>query len=205
MISITTVLRAVIFPTFLIVVSISVSAEPVSLIENWLKESEEKSHWQKVKYINKSVNKAVKQSTDLEIWHQNDYWATPVEMLSKGAADCEDFAITKYLLLKQAGILPSNLYLSHVKLDGEPEPHMVLVYYNPDDSGFYVLDNVVDKVKLADTRTDLKYTYSFNEKGVFTGMPGGFTSVPGSSPLQLKRWQSLLNKWRSEKTLLQVD
>ncbi|MDG6100067.1 hypothetical protein EXU34_21645 [Alteromonas sp. ZYF713] len=204
MISFTTVLRAIIFPTLLTVVSVTASADPVSVIENWLKKSEDKSHWQKVKYINNSVNKAAKQTTDIEIWHQVDYWASPIEMLSKGAADCEDFATTKYLLLKQAGISPANLYLSHVKLDGESEPHMVLVYHNPDDSGFYVLDNVVDKVKLSDTRTDLKYTYSFNEKGIFTGIPGAFAIVPGSSPLQLKRWQSLLNKWSSEKTLLQV-
>ena len=32
---------------------------------------------------------------DSELWGQEDYWATPLQMLSSNGGDCEDFSIAK--------------------------------------------------------------------------------------------------------------
>lgn len=200
------------FPRFLILLIVLILftpnkswAETHADLVAMLEQSQAKSNWQKIKFINRWVNQAASQSTDLKIWQQEDYWASPLELLEKTAADCEDYAITKYLLLKEAGINEARLYLSHVELEGQVEPHMVLVYSNSDDQGFYILDNVKAQVKPADLRPDLDFKYSFNEHGLYLGSPSGFTVIPDASPTQLHKWQDVLNKWQLEKTQIKLN
>ncbi len=54
---------------------------------------------------------AVPYRTDQEVYGLSDYWATPVEMLAAGGGDCEDHAIAKLAVLKQAGISEDSLRL----------------------------------------------------------------------------------------------
>lgn len=54
---------------------------------------------------------AVPYRTDQEIYGVSDYWATPVEMLVGGGGDCEDHAIAKLAVLKQAGVSEDSLRL----------------------------------------------------------------------------------------------
>jgi predicted transglutaminase-like cysteine proteinase len=41
--------------------------------------------------------------TDQEHWGVPDYWATPAEMVASWGGDCEDYAIAKYMSLKELG------------------------------------------------------------------------------------------------------
>ena len=50
--------------------------------------------------------------TDQEIWHREDYWATPTEFLIKDAGDCEDFAMAKYFTLRLMGVDDKNCVLA---------------------------------------------------------------------------------------------
>ena len=45
-----------------------------------------------------------------------DYWATPVESLRKGEADCEDYAIAKYFTLRQLGVADDKLRITYYKV-----------------------------------------------------------------------------------------
>lgn len=54
---------------------------------------------------------AVPYRTDQEVYGVSDYWATPVEMLAANGGDCEDHAIAKLAVLKQAGISEDKLRL----------------------------------------------------------------------------------------------
>ena len=47
--------------------------------------------------VNGFFNQRVAFRDDIEVWGQIDYWATPLELLDKGAGDCEDYAIAKYM------------------------------------------------------------------------------------------------------------
>ncbi len=48
---------------------------------------------------------------DLVHWQQKDYWATPIEFISTGAGDCEDYTIAKYFSLIELGIPEQQLRL----------------------------------------------------------------------------------------------
>ena len=76
-------------------------------IKNWLSfidESADKSEWQKIHLVNDFFNKHNKYKTDEELWHQKDYWATPLESLGVGMGDCEDYVIAKYFTLIALGV-----------------------------------------------------------------------------------------------------
>src|SRR4051794_26131803 len=45
--------------------------------------------------VNHFFNGRIVFRDDLQVWHTEDYWASPLETLQQGAGDCEDFAIAK--------------------------------------------------------------------------------------------------------------
>lgn len=99
--------------------------------------------------------------TDSENWQKRDYWATPLEFTDR-SGDCEDYAVIKYVTLKELGVLPENLRIVVVKDTVREIDHAVLAVYN--DSGEpYILDSLIDAV--LSHRALLQYTpyYSVNE------------------------------------------
>jgi predicted transglutaminase-like cysteine proteinase len=54
------------------------------------------------------VNLAVRPVDDLAQYGQLDVWASPLATLTRGG-DCEDYAIAKFVALRQAGIAPDDL------------------------------------------------------------------------------------------------
>ena len=156
----------------------------------------------RLQQINQFVNRRVLFREDIDVWGQIDYWATPIEMFSKGAGDCEDYAIAKYFSLIAAGVQPARLRLVYVKatLNGpggsSQQAHMVLAYYPaPGASDPSILDNLVAEIRPASRRPDLAPVFSFNAEGLWTGTQG-----PGAGdPLaRLSRWRDLLARAREQ-------
>jgi predicted transglutaminase-like cysteine proteinase len=58
--------------------------------------------------INRAINLAVRPVDDLAQYGQLDVWASPLATLTRGG-DCEDYAIAKFVALRQAGIAPDDL------------------------------------------------------------------------------------------------
>lgn len=73
-----------------------------------------------------------------------DYWATPRETLGR-SADCEDYAIVKYLSLRKLGWPASALRIVVLKHEIRNELHAVLVAYT--NGTAYVLDNLIPEVR----------------------------------------------------------
>jgi transglutaminase-like putative cysteine protease len=46
---------------------------------------------------------------DLEQYGAIDVWSSPLATLARGAGDCEDYAIAKFVALQRAGISPDDL------------------------------------------------------------------------------------------------
>ena len=84
---------------------------------------------------------------DQALWEQKDYWATPIETLSIGGGDCEDYAIAKYFTLKQLGVDESKLRLTYVKAIELNQAHMVLTYFENKRAVPLVLDNLINNIK----------------------------------------------------------
>lgn len=155
----------------------------------------------KLKDINEYFNRKLRFDSDLRIWSQNDYWATPIEALLRGSGDCEDYAIAKYFSLKFAGVPVSKLRITYVKAiiggagSNISQAHMVLTYYSTPDAEPLILDNLVGAIRPASRRSDLVPIFSFNSEGIWAA--GSLTPQPGSGS-RLSRWTDLVEKMKSE-------
>ena len=57
--------------------------------------------------INRAINLAIRPTEDLAQYGEIDVWSSPLATLFRGAGDCEDYAIAKFVALQRAGI-PAN-------------------------------------------------------------------------------------------------
>lgn len=115
----------------------------------------------KLELVNRFFN-ALPFVSDQEHWGKIDYWATPTEFLTTNGGDCEDFAIGKFLTLREIGVPAERLRITYVKAMTLNEAHMVLTYYPTPDAEPLVLDNLQPGIKPASQRQDLVPVYSFN-------------------------------------------
>lgn len=115
----------------------------------------------KLEMVNRFFN-AIPFVGDTEHWGKTDYWATPTEFLATNGGDCEDFAIAKYLTLREIGVPAERLRITYVKATTLNQAHMVLTYYPSPDAEPFVLDNLQPDIKPASQRQDLIPVYSFN-------------------------------------------
>ncbi len=152
------------------------------------------SEIKKLRLVNDFFNKNIAWQTDEKVWGKQDYWASPIESLVKGAGDCEDFVIAKYFTLKALGVPVSKMYLTYVKALNYNQAHMVLTYFSRPKSVPLVLDNINKSIKKATQRRDLKPVYSFNGDGLWKAKAQGKgDEIPGGAS-QLKNWQDLLTR-----------
>jgi predicted transglutaminase-like cysteine proteinase len=150
-----------------------------------------RSEMEKLENVNSFFNQ-LQFVDDLTHWQKPDYWATPVEFLSTGAGDCEDFSLAKYFTLKALGIAEDKLNMTYVRALQPKQAHMVVTYYAAADSVPLVLDNLTADIQPATARKDLLPVYSFNGLGLWLAKSRGKGQKVGSSE-GLKRWQDLLN------------
>jgi predicted transglutaminase-like cysteine proteinase len=138
--------------------------------------------------------------TDQEHWHKEDYWATPIELLGTKGGDCEDFAIAKYITLRALEIPDKKLRITYVKSLKLNQAHMVLTYYATPKAIPLVLDNLINNIKPATSRMDLKPIYSFNGDGLWMAkMRGEGQRVGGADDLNM--WQDFIERMQREKDL----
>ena len=158
------------------------------------------SEAERLTLVNTFFNKNIRFGTDLEVWEQEDYWATPLETLGRGAGDCEDFAIAKYFSLVALGVPEPKLRFVYVRAllqHGQTlrvEPHMVLAYYKSPGAEPLVLDNLASIIATASQRSDLTPVYSFNKEGYFNGV----LRTAMSRGTRLSRWEDLLLRATNE-------
>lgn len=150
--------------------------------------------------VNQFFNRRIQFRDDAEIWSQADYWASPLELLDKGAGDCEDYAIAKYFSLVATGVPAAKLRLVYVRAliggpGGTAQAHMVLAYYAQPAAEPLILDNLISELRPASRRPDLSPVFSFNAEGLWQGTGG--TSA-GDPVARLSRWRELLGKARAE-------
>jgi predicted transglutaminase-like cysteine proteinase len=59
--------------------------------------------------INRAINLAIRPMSDLAQYGEIDVWSSPLATFYRGAGDCEDYAIAKYVALRMAGIAAEDL------------------------------------------------------------------------------------------------
>lgn len=127
---------------------------------------------------------------DIEHWHTEDYWATPVEFLATNGGDCEDFSIAKYLTLRAMGVPDEQLRITYVKALQLNQAHMVLAWYPTPTADPLILDNLINEIRPASERNDLEPVYSFNGKGLWLQQLNNSSKRIGDADT-LSRWTDL--------------
>jgi predicted transglutaminase-like cysteine proteinase len=133
---------------------------------------------EKLSFINERVNKDIQFIPDTDNWEMRDYWATPIETLTKGAGDCEDYALLKYFSLLIAGVDQTKLKFLYGKTSFSA--HMVLVYYECSLCDPLILDNLTDDIKPLTARIDITPIFQFD------------------NTISIRRWNDLLSRTQAE-------
>lgn len=128
--------------------------------------------------INERVNKDIQFIPDTDNWESRDYWASPIETLTKGAGDCEDYTLLKYFSLLISGLDQSKLKLLYGRTN--VSAHMVLAYYECSLCDPLILDNLTDEITPLSARIDITPIFHFDNT----------TSI--------KRWEDVLLKTKVE-------
>jgi predicted transglutaminase-like cysteine proteinase len=148
--------------------------------------------------VNYFFNRRIQFESDSVIWGQDDYWATPLEFMGRGAGDCEDFSIAKYITLQLMGVKKERLRLIYVRAktgSNSSVAHMVLGYYAQATDEPLILDNLISSIRTASTRTDLTPVYSFNQDGIWVAGSALSSTDPTS---RLSRWRDVLDRMRQD-------
>ncbi|WP_246175533.1 MULTISPECIES: transglutaminase-like cysteine peptidase [Pseudoalteromonas] len=192
------------FNVFLEKMNLQFGPTRVAVARNWqtmLVQSQNQTEQQKILIVNDFFARNLRYRTDIELWQQNDYWATPLETLGKGLGDCEDYAIAKYISLRVLGIEDDKLRLIYVKAQiGGPnskqtQAHMVLGYFVTPNAQPLILDSLITKVLPAAKRTDLSPVFSFNSQGLWAN---NSTQSVANPTARLSRWRRIIEQTQQE-------
>ncbi len=111
--------------------------------------------------LNEAVNRR-NYVEDADNWRQLDYWATPLQFLTR-SGDCEDFAIAKYLALRALGTAADDMRIVIVHDRTRGTGHAVLAV---DVGGrALILDSLRDEIVVAESIRGYEPVYSINERG----------------------------------------
>jgi len=138
--------------------SVSATSPRVMLWKVEIQRLQNKPRRLQIESINAFFNK-LRYIEDKDNYGKRDYWATPLEFLSRGG-DCEDFAIAKYASLRALGFAPEQLRIAIVQDQVKNIPHAVLIVYADDDA--VILDNQDGKVEPASSVTRYKPIFAIN-------------------------------------------
>jgi predicted transglutaminase-like cysteine proteinase len=118
----------------------------------------------RMEIANRLINGSIRYMSDLAQHGMVDVWSGPLASLASGRGDCEDYAIAKYALLREAGVLDNDLRILLVRDRAIREDHAVLAVH--DKGRWIVLDS---RRSLLTTDRELPhYTplFALNESGV---------------------------------------
>jgi predicted transglutaminase-like cysteine proteinase len=89
--------------------------------------------------INRAINLAIRPMSDIAQYGVADRWNSPLLTLAAGAGDCEDYAIAKYVALREAGMASDDVRLMIVRDNKLHQDHAVVAARL--DGHWLLLDN----------------------------------------------------------------
>ncbi|MCK5688836.1 transglutaminase-like cysteine peptidase [Myxococcota bacterium] len=157
----------------------------------------------KILHVDDHVNMMLRYVSDQNAYGKSDYWATPWESTINGKGDCEDFAVAKYAMLREAGVPADRLKLTYVRATtrtGKVIAHLVLTARLENDT-LVILDNMTVRLTLPSERTDLRPVFEFNENGINL-LDSTWQSKEKRLPIgDYKKWGNVLEQLPSDPLL----
>lgn len=117
-------------------------------------------------WINRAVNMAIRPASDWAQYGVADFWASPLQTLGSQAGDCEDYAIVKYVALRELGILPDDLRLVIVQDEKREIGHAVVAVR--DEQRWLILDNRTMSILDAENVRDYRPLFALDHQGTRT-------------------------------------
>jgi predicted transglutaminase-like cysteine proteinase len=114
-------------------------------------------------WINRAVNMAIRPTSDWVQYGYADFWASPLQTLGSGAGDCEDYAIVKYVALRELGVLPDDLRLVIVQDEKREIGHAVVAVRH--EQRWLILDNRTMAILDADEVRDYRPLFALDQQG----------------------------------------
>ncbi len=75
--------------------------------------------------INRAINLAIRPMSDMAQYGREDVWSSPLVTFAHGAGDCEDYAIAKFVALREAGISSDDIRIVVMRDTVHGEDHAV--------------------------------------------------------------------------------
>jgi len=80
----------------------------------------------RIGFINRAINLAIHPNGNLAQGPVRDRWSAPLDTLSSGQGDCKDYAIAKYVALREAGVAADDVRLIIVRNLAADEDHAIV-------------------------------------------------------------------------------
>ena len=113
---------------------------------------------------NRAVNAAIRYVTDYAQHGEADRWSAPLATFATAKGDCEDYAIAKYVALRQAGFSPDELRLVLVRDRAVREDHAVLAARL--EGRWQILDNRHSELIEDSDAASFTPLFAINHRGV---------------------------------------
>jgi len=143
--------------------SISQPLGSKGLWSNLLQAAQGAGRLQQAEMVNSWVNRRLRFVDDRQ---GADSWASASQSLTRGAGDCEDYAIAKMKLLEAAGFDRHAMFLVIARDLVRQADHAVLAVRIGDE--LMILDNMTDKLLPSSEVSDYRPILSFNAYGRWT-------------------------------------
>lgn len=111
--------------------------------------------------------------SDQKLWGVKDYWETPMELIVRGAGDCEDYAIAKYFALRALDFKADALRIAIVSIPRKTHASHAILLVNLHGE-VLVADNLMKSLGHAWDLAHYQPIYSLNEKTVWLYRLGSF-------------------------------
>ena len=137
--------------------------------------------------INRAINLSIRPMDDIVQYGVVDFWSSPLVTFYRGAGDCEDYAIAKYVALRMAGIAAEDLRIIVMIDTFRHEGHAVTAARL--DGHWLILDNrrtaMIEDSNLRNYRPlfaiDDSGVNKFTEAPVLASTPEAAPAVPTST------------------------
>ncbi len=93
-----------------------------------------------------------------------DLWSAPLASFASGRGDCEDYAIAKYVALRQAGVAVEDIHIVLVRDTAIREDHAVLAARV--NGRWFILDNRRADVLVDEASRHLMPLFAIDDRGV---------------------------------------
>lgn len=108
--------------------------------------------WTRIAEVNRAINLNVRPVSDAALYGAAPFWPTPLMTFRSNAGDCKDYALAKYVALRELGFSADDLRIVVVHIRSTAEYHAITAVRYEDR--WLILDNRTSEIRRDDAVFD---------------------------------------------------